>query len=144
MKLSIVTTLYGSAAHINEFYERSLLVARELAGEEFEIIFVNDGSPDNSLEIGLSLMEQDEKIKIIDLSRNFGHHKAMMLGLEHAQGKLIFLIDIDLEEQPEWLISFNSLMLSENADVVYGVQASRKGNFFERISGYFFYRLFDQ
>jgi putative glycosyltransferase len=142
MKLSIVTTLYGSAAHINEFYERSLLVARELAGEEFEIIFVNDGSPDNSLEIGLSLMEQDEKIKIIDLSRNFGHHKAMMLGLEHAQGKLIFLIDIDLEEQPEWLISFNSLMLSENADVVYGVQASRKGNFFERISGYFFYRLF--
>ena len=142
MKLSIVTTLYGSAAYINEFYERSLLVARELVGEDFEIIFVNDGSPDNSLEIGLSLMEQDEKIKIIDLSRNFGHHKAMMLGLEHAQGKKIFLIDIDLEEQPEWLISFNSLMLSEDADVVYGVQASRKGNFFERMSGYFFYRLF--
>jgi putative glycosyltransferase len=142
MKLSIVTTLYGSAAYINEFYERSLLVARELVGEDFEIIFVNDGSPDNSLEIGLSLMEQDEKIKIIDLSRNFGHHKAMMLGLEHAQGKKIFLIDIDLEEQPEWLVSFNSLMLSEDADVVYGVQASRKGNFFERISGYFFYRLF--
>ncbi|MDA9306850.1 glycosyltransferase family 2 protein [Gammaproteobacteria bacterium] len=142
MKLSIVTTLYGSAAYINEFYERSLLVARELAGEDFEIIFVNDGSPDNSLEIGLSLMEQDEKIKIIDLSRNFGHHKAMMLGLEHAQGKKIFLIDIDLEEQPEWLVSFNSLMLFEDADVVYGVQASRKGNFFERMSGYFFYRLF--
>jgi putative glycosyltransferase len=142
MKLSIVSTLYGSAAYINEFYERSLLVARELAGEDFEIIFVNDGSPDNSLEIGLSLMEQDEKIKIIDLSRNFGHHKAMMLGLEHAQGKKIFLIDIDLEEQPEWLVSFNSLMLSEDADVVYGVQASRKGNFFERMSGYFFYRLF--
>lgn len=142
MKLSIVTTLYGSAAYINEFYERSLLVARELVGEDFEIIFVNDGSPDNSLEIGLSLMEQDEKIKIIDLSRNFGHHKAMMLGLEHAQGKKIFLIDIDLEEQPEWLVSFNSLMLSEDADVVYGVQASRKGNFFERMSGYFFYRLF--
>ena len=142
MKLSIVSTLYGSAAYINEFYERSLLVARELVGEDFEIIFVNDGSPDNSLEIGLSLMEQDEKIKIIDLSRNFGHHKAMMLGLEHAQGKKIFLIDIDLEEQPEWLVSFNSLMLSEDADVVYGVQASRKGNFFERMSGYFFYRLF--
>ena len=142
MKLSIVTTLFGSAAYINEFYERSLLVARELVGEDFEIIFVNDGSPDNSLEIGLSLMEQDEKIKIIDLSRNFGHHKAMMLGLEHAQGKKIFLIDIDLEEQPEWLVSFNSLMLSEDADVVYGVQASRKGNFFERMSGYFFYRLF--
>ena len=142
MKLSIVTTLYGSAAYINEFYERSLLVARELVGEDFEIIFVNDGSPDNSLEIGLSLMEQDKKIKIIDLSRNFGHHKAMMLGLEHAQGKKIFLIDIDLEEQPEWLVSFNSLMLSEDADVVYGVQASRKGNFFERMSGYFFYRLF--
>tara|TARA_B110000305_G_scaffold238482_1_gene304008 strand:- start:889 stop:1824 length:936 start_codon:yes stop_codon:yes gene_type:complete len=142
MKLSIVTTLFGSAAYINEFYERSLLVARELVGEDFEIIFVNDGSPDNSLEIGLSLMEQDEKIKIIDLSRNFGHHKAMMLGLEHAQGKKIFLIDIDLEEQPEWLVSFNSLMLFEDADVVYGVQASRKGNFFERMSGYFFYRLF--
>ena len=142
MKLSIVSTLYGSSAYINEFYERASLAARKLVGENFEIILVNDGSPDDSLEVGLSLMEQSQKIKIIDLSRNFGHHQAMMSGLEHAQGEKIFLIDIDLEEQPEWLASFDSLMLSEYADVVYGVQSSRKGNFIERISGYFYYRLF--
>ena len=142
MKLSIVTTLFSSSDHIVEFYERVSKVAKELVRDDYEIIFVNDGSPDNCLNISLELMKSDPKLKVIDLSRNFGHHRAMMCGLENAIGEKIFLIDVDLEEEPEWLISFNSIMISEDVDLVYGVQGERKGGLFEKITGYFFYKLF--
>ena len=142
MKLSIVATLYYSAAYINEFCNRSSLVARQLVGNEYEIILVNDGSPDNSLDMAIKLSEEDGHVTVVDLSRNFGHHKAMMTGLGYAKGEKIFLIDSDLEEEPECLSSFADQMLVEDCDVVYGVQEQRKGNWFERWSGKWFYRFF--
>ncbi|PIE67727.1 MAG: glycosyl transferase [Deltaproteobacteria bacterium] len=142
MNLSIVATLYQSANYIAEFYRRSSAVARQYAGDDYEIVLVNDGSPDNSLDIAKQLTENDRHVVLIDLSRNFGHHKAMMTGLSHAKGKHIFLIDSDLEEAPEWLISFSERMKSDNCDVVYGVQKRRKGGLFERWSGEWFYSLF--
>lgn len=141
MLLSIVSTLYQSSPHIGEFYTRASQAAQKLVGDEYEIIFINDGSPDDSLTVALQLTAQDSHVIVVDLSRNFGHHKAMMAGLEHAQGEKIFLIDSDLEEEPEWLMEFNQLLETESSDVVYGVQARRKGGFFERFSGDFFYSL---
>ena len=79
---------------------------------------------------------------VIDLSRNFGHHKAMMTGLAHARGERVFLIDSDLEEEPEWLISFARRWSAMRCDVVYGVQEDRKGGWFERWSGHWFYSVF--
>jgi putative glycosyltransferase len=143
MKLSIVTTLYHSAPYVEEFYSRTSNVGRTLASEDYEIIFVNDGSPDNSLDIAVQLSEIDGHVVVIDLSRNFGHHKAMMAGLKNASGDLIFLIDSDLEEEPEWLLKFSDQMQHENCDVVYGVQAKRKGGWFERWSGELYYVLLD-
>ena len=142
MMLSVVTTLYGSADFVAEFSERMSRAATSLT-DDYEIIFVNDGSPDDSLARVLQLFERDPHIRIIDLSRNFGHHKAMMTGLEHARGDLIFLIDVDLEEQPEWLIDFRGTMARTGADVVYGVQQYRKGNLFERLSGMLYYKAFN-
>lgn len=142
MKLSIVATLYQSSPYIKEFYRRATSVAKQLAAEDYEIILVNDGSPDNSLELAVSLTESDLAVIVIDLSRNFGHHKAMMTGLMHSKGELVFLIDSDLEEEPEWLFSFNDLMSREKCDVVYGTQAQRKGDLFEKITGIAFYKLF--
>lgn len=142
MQLSIVTTMYCSAPYIGEFYRRSTDAAKKIT-EDYEIIFVNDGSPDNVLEITEKIYEQDKRVKIIDLSRNFGHHKAMMCGLSYAQGKKVFLIDCDLEEAPEWLISFYDQMTADNCDVVYGVQQKRKGKWFERFSGALAYRAFN-
>jgi putative glycosyltransferase len=142
MKLSIVATLYQSAPYINEFYARASAAARQLVSEDFEIVLVNDGSPDNSLDLAIKLTEQDSHVVVVDLSRNFGHHKAMMTGLAHAQGERIFLIDSDLEEEPEWLPSFDEKMRQERCDVVYGVQERRKGSWFERWSGQWFYRFF--
>jgi putative glycosyltransferase len=142
LKLSIVATLYQSAAYIAEFHQRASESARQLAGEDYEIVLVNDGSPDNSLDIAVKLTESDSRVVVVDLSRNFGHHKAMMTGLAQARGQIIFLIDSDLEEEPEWLISFADQMKKDNCDVVYGVQVQRKGGFFERRSGQWFYRIF--
>ncbi len=142
MKLSIVTTLYQSAPYIYEFYERIKSIAEKTVGDDFEIIFVNDGSPDNSLEIVIELTKQDSKVSVLDLSRNFGHHKAMMTGLGNAIGERIFLIDSDLEEEPEWLLPFYNQMNDDKSDVVYGLQLKRKGGWFEKFSGWMFYKLF--
>ena len=143
MKLSVVATLYKSAPYVKEFYERSSATARKLVGDDYEIILVNDGSPDNSLELAVSLTKCDTRLTIIDLSRNFGHHKAMMTGLAHSKGDRVFLIDSDLEEEPEFLLPFAVEMDAEAADVIYGVQERRKGGWFERVSGECFYFVFN-
>ena len=141
MRLSLVATLYNSAPHLLEFYERMTKCAQEVT-HDYEMILVNDGSPDSSLELALQLYEQDNRVKVIDLSRNFGHHKAIMTGLEHAQGEYVFLIDSDLEEPPETLKRFwDEIQSDRDLDVVFGVQRKRKGGLFERISGALFYKI---
>lgn len=142
MKLSIVATLYQSGPYVLDFHARASEAARRLVGSDYEIVLVNDGSPDNSLEQAVTLTENDPRVIVVDLSRNFGHHRAMMTGLAHAKGDIVFLIDSDLEEEPEWLLRFAQAMNDQQCDVVYGVQESRKGNWFERWSGQWFYRLF--
>lgn len=141
MKISIVTTLYKSSSYIDEFYLRVSAAARNLT-DDYEIVLVNDGSPDDSLLRAIQLTRSDNRIVLIDLSRNFGHHKAMMTGLSYVRGERIFLIDSDLEEDPGWLLIFSEHMDRENCDVVYGVQERRKGGFFEKWSGELFYRFF--
>lgn len=142
MKLSIVATLYQSARYVAEFHRRVGDAARQVAGEDYEIVLVNDGSPDDSLQRALALMDIDPHVVVVDLSRNFGHHKAMMTGLAHARGDKVFLLDSDLEEEPEFLLAFDEQLRAEGCDVVYGVQKRRKGNWFERWSGEWFYRFF--
>lgn len=142
MKISIVATLYQSETYLHEFYTRSTATAKQVAGEDYEIVLVNDGSPDNSLMQAIELAQKDPHVLVVDLSRNFGHHKAMMTGLAYAKGERVFLIDSDLEEEPEWLSSFYKQMERNCCDVIYGVQESRKGGWFERWSGEWFYRVF--
>ena len=142
MKLSVVATLYKSEHYLDEFCRRASIAAQQLVGDSYEIILVNDGSPDNCLACAIQITKINHHFILIDLSRNFGHHKAMMTGLSYAKGELIFLIDSDLEEEPEWLISFASHMASTNCDVVYGIQDQRQGSFWERCSGRIFYSLF--
>jgi putative glycosyltransferase len=144
MKLSIVTTMYYSSPYLREFHARASAAARQVANEDYEIVFVNDGSPDNSLDVAVQLADIDCHVVVVDLSRNFGHHKAMMAGLEYCRGDRVFLIDSDLEESPEWLEQFSCALDEEQADVIYGVQASRKGGWFERMSGAIFYWLFNK
>ena len=142
-QLSVVATLYRSAAGLGEFHDRVTAAARALAGDSYEIVLVNDGSPDDSLDLAVAAADADPHLVVVDLSRNFGHHKAMMTGLDHARGEKIFLIDSDLEEDPAWLADFDRTMQSTQSDVVYGVQTRRKGGVFEQWSGEAFYGVFN-
>ncbi len=142
MRLSIVSTLYQSAAHLEEFYGRIRAAAAALT-DDYEIVLVNDGSSDASLDIALSLFRRDPRVRVIDLARNFGHHKAMMTGLARASGDHVFLIDSDLEEEPELLTVFHETLLQTGADVVYGVQTARRGPLRERVGGWVFFRVFN-
>jgi putative glycosyltransferase len=143
MKLSIVTTLYQSSEYIEEFYNRITKEANKITNN-YEVIFVDDGSPDDSLQKAISLHNKDDKVRILELSRNFGHHKAIITGLSHTQGDFIFLIDCDLEEKPELLESFWQVLQNDKeVDVVYGVQGKRKGDWFERLSGKLYYKIFN-
>lgn len=89
MKISIVTTLYRSAPYIREFHRRAIETARKIT-DDLELIMVNDGSPDDSLEVALQLQSSDPCVVVVDLSRNFGHYKAIMTGLAYASGDLVF------------------------------------------------------
>jgi len=142
MELSIVATMYKSANFVEQFYHRITESATSLV-ESYEIILVDDGSPDDSLAIALDLARADPHIRVIQLSRNFGHHTAILAGLRHTRGNLVFLIDIDLEEQPEWLIDFWRDLHAEPADMVYGVQTVRAGSLLKRYSGSLFYKFFN-
>ncbi|VIO77460.1 Putative glycosyltransferases [Bradyrhizobium ivorense] len=134
MKLSIVTTLYRSSAYVEEFHRRATEAARRVT-DDYEIVMVDDGSPDNSLQLACAIADADPHVRVVELSRNFGHHKALMAGLDHARGALCFLIDSDLEEDPALLGSFLDKMTATDCDVVYGFQEQRKGDAFESAGG---------
>jgi putative glycosyltransferase len=142
MRLSIVTSLYRSASCLGEFHARATAAARAFAGRDYEIILVNDGSPDASLEMALGLQAGDRHLRVIDLSRNFGHHQALWTGLRHARGEDVFLIDSDLQEAPEWLGRFADCRAATGADVVFGVQEVRRGRGLERWAGWLLFQLF--
>ena len=141
MKLSIVTTLYKSAPYIEEFHRRAAAAARGIT-DDYEFVMVDDGSPDDSLAVACAIAQADSRVRVVELSRNFGHHKALMTGLGHARGDLCFLIDSDLEEDPELLSTFFEKLEASGADVVYGYQEDRKGSIGERLTGYIAYWLF--
>ncbi len=143
MKFSIVTSLYHSAPYVEEFYARASRAAAAIT-DDYEIVMVNDGSPDNALEMAVGLHERDPRVKVVDLSRNFGHHKAMMAGLAHSQGDYVFLLDCDLEEEPELLgVFYATLQAHPDADVIYGVQKVRQHPWSYRLFAGLYFTLFN-
>ena len=113
--------------------------AQSLAGDDYELVLVNDGSPDCSLQLSLQHRANRPNIKVVDLSRNFGHHAAIVAGLANSVGERVFLIDCDLEEQPEWLHLFSDKMNETGADVAFGVQEQRTASRFSNFFGHLFW-----
>jgi putative glycosyltransferase len=139
MPVSIVTTLYKSEPYIDEFVTRSL----RLMEASDELILVDDGSPDHSLELARNHAKIDARIVAIQLTRNFGHHKAILTGLAHARHERVFLIDSDLEEAPELLTEFSNIMEASSADVVFGVHNHSQGSTLRKTTSKFFWRAFN-
>jgi putative glycosyltransferase len=144
LRVSIVTTLYNSAPYIEEFFRRSVAAVSPVT-DDIEVVFVDDGSPDDSLRIARSLVGGDVDVKVVELSRNFGHFQAVMAALGHATGDVIFLLDSDLEEPPELFADLYAPIASAPAedpvDVGFGVARRRKGGLVERVGGAMFYRV---
>src|SRR5262245_15249504 len=139
MTLSIVTTLYGSEAHVDEFCERAFRSGAGVTGD-VEMILVDDGSFDDGLGRALAWHARDHRVRVVELSRHYGHYSALLAGLARARGDRIFLADVDLEEPPELLEQLWAAMeADETLDLVVGVQSRRRG-WWERVSGAVFYR----
>lgn len=140
MSVSLVIPVYNEEEVLLALYER-LVDVFETAGEVFEVIFVNDGSQDESLTILVDLRERDQRVGIIDLSRNFGHQIAITAGLDHAGGDAVVVMDADLQDPPEVILEM-LIRWREGFDIVYGVRRARDGeSLFKRATAAIFYRV---
>lgn len=137
--ISLVSTMYRSRGFLETFLAECQSAFSAAGCTDYEILLVNDGSPDDSLAYAVSRRTDIPQLVVVDLSRNFGHHHAIQAGLRHARGELVFLIDCDLEVRPAVLADFIAKHRQLGADLVFGYQESRKGGWFERVSGSLFW-----
>jgi dolichol-phosphate mannosyltransferase len=138
--LSIVVPVYNEEKSIRLMYDR-LLASITVISSNFEIIFVNDGSRDNSFLELVKLSKEDARVKYINFSRNFGHQIAVTAGLDKTKGDAVVIIDGDLQDPPE-VIPEMYAKHKEGFEVVYGQRLKRKGeSFFKKITAKYFYRI---
>jgi len=136
---SIVVPIYNEETTLAEFYARLSKVVQSLNGE-YEVVFVNDGSDDQSEKILQQLHQSDRRVKILHLSRNFGHQVAITAGLDLAQGNACLIMDADLQDPPELIPEMVRLWHS-GFQVVYGLRKKRLGeNRFKLLSASLFYK----
>lgn len=141
IKLSVVIPCYNEEAVIPELYRRVTQACHCVVGDRYELVFVNDGSFDETWAMLQELAHNDDRIVAVDLSRNHGHQLALSAGLSLARGERILVIDADLQDPPELLPEMMRLM-DGGADVVYGQRVERDGEtWFKRVSARVFYRL---
>jgi len=142
--LSLVVPVYNESEVIGTFYDRASVALAGLPGFDYEIIFVDDGSRDDSYRQLAAFAARDPTIRVLKLSRNFGHQIAITAGLDHAAGDCVVIIDADLQDPPE-VISSMIERWREGFDVVYGVRAERDGErAMKLITASAFYRLLNR
>lgn len=138
VELSVVLPIYNEEETIPELHRRLNEVLSPL--ESYEVIFVNDGSADRSVEIISELRAIDPHIKLVNLSRNFGHQAAITAGIDHSGGRAVILMDADLQDPPE-LIPQLLEQWRTGAEVVFAVRKKRQESFLKRGAYFTFYRL---
>jgi putative glycosyltransferase len=140
MKISVVTPLFHSEIYVKELHRRCRAAISATGAAEYEIVFVNDGSPDGSLAESAKIAAHDANVIVVDLARNYGQHKAIITGLAYATGDYVFVMDSDLDEDPEWISRFYRELVAKHCDVVYGVSKVNR-NLAYRIGHGIFYRV---
>ena len=140
--LSLIVPVFNEEESIDLFLNE-IEPALDAAGLRFEVVFVNDGSRDNTLAHLLDRSSRDRRVKIVNLSRNFGKEAALTAGIDHAQGDVLVPMDIDLQDPPDLIGPFMARW-REGYDIVYGVRSSRnRDTFAKRLSAGWFYRVFN-
>jgi dolichol-phosphate mannosyltransferase len=124
--VSVVVPVFNESAVIPAFYERASSAMSALPNADYELIFVDDGSKDDSYAQLAGLAASDPRVRVVKFSRNFGHQVAITAGLDHASGDAVVVIDADLQDPPE-VIAQMVEQWRAGFDVVYGVRADRAG-----------------
>lgn len=137
--ISYVFPIYNETGNINLLYQTmdSLLASNKQY--DYELVFINDGSKDNSLELLVALQKKDPRVTVINFARNFGHQIAVTAGLDQAKGDAVIIMDSDMQDPPA--VSFELLAKwEEGYDVVYAQRRTRKDTFFKKLTADMFYR----
>lgn len=137
--ISLVIPIFNEEELIDQLFARTMSSLKSIP-DDFEIICIDDGSTDNSLAKLIRCHEEDQRFKVISLSRNFGHQAALLAGLHHAKGEYIAMIDGDLQDPPELIGEFYK-KINEGYQVVYAVRKKRKEGPIKRIAYWLFYRI---
>lgn len=141
--ISLIVPMYNEQEVIDMFFDKIQKVMKSINSYTYEILCVDDGSKDNTLDILKKYAKQDERIKIISFSKNFHKEQALYAGLEHCAGRVAIPIDADLQDPPELILKFIEKW-EEGYDVVYGIREDRKSDtFLKRLSAIFFYKTYN-
>lgn len=139
--ISVVTPVYGCGVNLEQLYAR-LKKTLPTITEDFEIIMINDASPDDAWKTIRALSSRDERVKGINFSRNFGQHRAITAGLDYAKGDWIVVMDCDLQDRPEEIVKLYN-KAQEGYDVVFGRRHQRKDSSLKRLGSKLFYKTLD-
>ena len=141
--ISVIIPSFNEEENIKELYERIVKVLGEININDYEIIFIENGSSDNSLNILKNINALNDKVKIISFSRNFGYQNAILAGLDYSKKDHACILDGDLQDPPELIKDF-TLKADDGFDVVYGVRKKREATFFKKISYKLFYFVYQK
>lgn len=144
-KISVVVPCYNEEEALPIFYEEITKVAKELENVEFEFLFINDGSKDKTLEELKNLSKQDNRVRFVSFSRNFGKESAMYAGLKESTGDYVVIMDVDLQDPPKLLVEMYNTLEQKEYDCVATRRVTRKGepkirSFFARL----FYKIINK
>lgn len=143
-KISVVVPMYFEESVVNICYERLNKVLNKIDNIDYEMIFVNDGSKDKTLELLENIARKDDKVKVISFSRNFGHQAAVTAGLKETTGDAVVIIDADMQDPPEVIPDMINLWYEGN-DVVYAVRKKREGEtIFKLMTAKAFYSMLNK
>ena len=131
---SVVVPVYNSEHTLQELYTRLEKVFREVIKEEFELILVDDGSKDRSFEVMQELRAKDNRVRIIQMARNFGQHPALLCGFAHVKGDFVVTMDDDLQHQPEELPKMINVMRErDDVDAIIASYEGRQHGFIRKL-----------
>lgn len=140
-KISVVIPMYFEEEVVNECYDRTKSVLEGLEKYEYEIIFVNDGSQDKTLEMLEEIAKDNKNVKVISFSRNFGHQAAVTCGLKYTTGDAVAIMDADMQDPPEVILDMIKLWEDGN-EVIYAKRKTRKGETrFKLFTAKMFYKV---